>query len=37
MLDIKNLIFRCNVHEEDMLATENCAGLSRVLDYKVLD
>ena len=34
---LTNLIDCCNVHEEDILATENCAGLLRVLDYKVLD
>ena len=25
---LKNLIYCCNVHEEDILATENRAGLS---------
>ena len=34
---LKNRIYCCNVHEEDILATENCAGLPRVLIYKVPD
>ena len=34
---LENLIYCCNVHEEDILATKNCAGLQRVLVYKVLD
>ena len=29
---LTNLIYCCNMHEEDILANENCAGLSRVLD-----
>ena len=33
---LTNRIYSCNMHEKDILATENCAGLSRVLVYKVL-